>query len=186
MKKPFVLIIIGIVLFSIGYMLYTGKESKITNTNSDIVLTKDEAVNIMGQLINEVIKIYENPTEVFDISETEDTNILKINNYDDVISKVFSDKGIIQLEKTILNEKNFITKSDNDIFMLKLNLNKYINSKINVDQITITKNSISGEFTFYSYDLDSNNNVNYYVITKNISAIKVDSSWLIDNFEYNN
>ena len=86
----------------------------------------------------------------------------------------------------MFNESKFITKNDSDVFILNINLNRYGNSKINVDKINITKNTISGEFTFYSYDLDSNNNLNYYVITKSISAIKVDNIWLIDNFDYNN
>ena len=104
----------------------------------------------------------------------------------EIISSIFSNNGILQLENIVFNEKKFITKNDNGIFMLKEDLNKYSGSKINVDQITITKNTISGNFTFYSYDLDTNNDINYYVITKNISAVKVDNKWLIDNFEYNN
>lgn len=187
MKKTYVLITLGILLFSSGFFMYMKKSNKMSSINGDdVILSRDEAVNIMGQLINNVIKVYENPNEVFDTSETEDTTIIKINNYMEIISSIFSKDGILQLENIVFNEKKFITKNDNGTFVLKANLNKYSNSKINVDQITITKNTISGVFTFYSYDLDSNNDINYYVITKNISAVKVDNKWLIDNFEYNN
>lgn len=186
MKKSLVLIVLGVLLISIGFFMYANKSPKEINNNDDVILSRDEAINIMSQLINNVIKVYEKPSEVFDVSQVEDTNIIKINNYTETVSSIFSDKGILQLENVMFNESKFITKNDSDVFILNINLNRYGNSKINVDKINITKNTISGEFTFYSYDLDSNNNLNYYVITKSISAIKVDNIWLIDNFDYNN
>ena len=58
MKKSHVLIIFGILLISIGFLIYNNKPTKEINNGDDVILSRDEAVNIMGQLINNVIKVY--------------------------------------------------------------------------------------------------------------------------------
>lgn len=110
MKKSLVLIVLGVLLISIGFFMYANKPPKEINNNDDVMLSRDEAINIMSQLINNVIKVYEKPSEVFDVSQVEDTNIIKINNYTETVSSIFSDKGILQLENIMFNESKFITK----------------------------------------------------------------------------
>ena len=62
----------------------------------------------------------------------------------------------------------------------------YIKSSINYDQVAIYEKKINCVVTFSSYEIDSQDVLNYYVITKNITVVKNEDSWLIENFDYVN
>lgn len=198
-NKSLILIIIGILLFGMGMFLYTSKSSNNLITAETKVLSRDDAISVMTELINNTIKVYENPSSVFEIVKSdldsddnldkkEDTFYINIDNYQKVVSSLFSENGIKQFENMTFDKKKFVTKTDNSVLLLK-NIptnSQYIKSKIIIDKVSVTEKKISCEVTFSSYSIDSSDVINYYVITKTIVAIKSDNNWLIEDFEYNN
>lgn len=191
-KKALIIILIGILFLFSGIFLYVNRKSDVRPNNGPVILSRDEAVSVITQLINDVIKVYESPSSIFKTSDDaleNDKLVFKLENYSEVISLLFSDNGIKQLESTVFNKENFIIKKDGNVYCLKEIPvgNQYIKSKISIDQVTsIKEKEISCEVTFSSYNLDEAGVINYYVVTKNIVVVKRDNGWVIDNFDYSN
>lgn len=190
MKRALLLIVLGILLFSSGMVLYSLKSKDVVLNNEKESLSKEEAISIVSQLINDVIKVYENPGLIFHIVEdnSEYENRIKIDNYSQVISSLFSSNGIKQLEGMTFEKETFLVKDESFVYLLsKLPFHsQYTNSKIAVNQITVTDDKISCELTFSSDSLDANGVINYYVITKNLVVIKSSGQWLVEDFNYSN
>lgn len=189
-KKALICILAGILLIATGYILYSSKTGNINVTNSNSELTRDEAVSIMNNIIKDVIKVYENPSEIFDtvLEEVDGKSLYKINNYSDVVDKLFTEKGRKQLENTVFSTGEFFTKNEETIYFMKdIPIdNQYSTSKITIDNVSIKEDKLSCEVTLSNYVVDSEDVISYYVIVKSLTIIKVEDNWLIDEFKYNN
>lgn len=189
-KKALICILAGILLIATGYILYSSKTGNINVTNSNSELTRDEAVSIMNNVIKDVIKVYENPSEIFDtvLEEVDGKSLYKINNYSDVVDKLFTEKGRKQLENTVFSTGEFFTKNEEIIYFMKdIPIdNQYSTSKITIDNVSIKEDKLSCEVTLSNYVVDSEDVISYYVIVKSLTIIKVEDNWLIDEFKYNN
>lgn len=191
MKKYFP-IILGIIFLSVGLFLYVNKpEEKMIINEPEKILTKEEASSLIGEKIKSLINVYERPNEIFNIEENanEDGSVSKkVTNYQEVVTNLFSENGIKQLENTKFNGKNYVIKNNDIISLLdKIPVeNSYVNSKINLEMVDVKENVITSQVIFSSNSLDSNDVINYYVINKNIKLIKIEDKWYVDDFNYNN
>lgn len=188
MKKvlTIIFIVIGLLLLVFGIFLYM-KRDTVKNDNVPKILSREEAVSVITEKVKNVINVYENPKEIFDTEDT-DQGLIKLNNYESEISKIFSENGLKEFEKMKFNGQNFIEKKDSGIFVLGKLPEKsiYINSKINVDQVVVKETTITSEVTFSSYSLKENDIIDYYVTTKEILLVKNNDTWLVEKFDYSN
>lgn len=186
MKKSLIYIILGVVLLSLGSFLYIKGRS-----NDDVVkeheMTKDEANNVAKELINDVIKVYENPAALFKTSQVikDDVNLYQVDDYESVIKNIFTSNGISQLESMIFENKKYVSKVDNVTYFLTSipQSNSYIKSKISIDSIEFDNNKIIVQVTFSNSEVLADE-INYYVITKTIEIVKENDKWLINDFDY--
>ena len=187
MKKSILFFLIGVFLIASSLYLYFGKD-KIKYANVESNLSREEAVSVMTSLINDVINIYESPSNFFSTDNIDDSNLIKINNYDVKIKEVFTENGITQFENMHFNSKKYVTKNDDGIFFLNSipKSNTLFSSNKLFENVSITSNTVSSKVTFSSDELDSDGNVLYRVIVKDITISKVNDSWYIDSFNYSN
>ena len=116
--KKYLPIILGFLFLVAGLYLYSGHSSIPLPVADNLMLTKDEAVSVLGDTIIDVIKVYESPTSIFEIeTETREdgTIISNVKNYQDVISGIFSEKGISELESTKFSGKNYVIKENDGL-----------------------------------------------------------------------
>lgn len=186
MKKSLIYIILGVVLLSLGSFLY------IKGRNNNVVvkeheMTKDEASNVAKELINDVIKVYENPSALFKLSQVtkDEVNLYQVDDYDSVVKNIFTSNGISQFENMIFENKKYVSKIDNVTYFLTSipQSNSYIKSKISIDSINFDNDKITAQVTFSSSEVLADE-VNYYVITKTIEIVKENYKWLINDFDY--
>lgn len=208
MKKHSLLIIIGSVLLVVGISL-TFIKKKENNTNYvEQDITKEEAYALVLEKTKNVIELYEKVDSSFKVvnektpsedeeekekkeeqESKEDNPYVKVSNYNDVVSALYTEKGIKELETIKFNKQLFVDKKDEDIYLLKEipDENKYSNSTILIDDIKIKDNEeISAKVTFSSDGLDKEDNLTYYLYEKNIKLVKDNDRWLIDSFIYSN
>lgn len=189
-KKALICILAGLLLISTSYTLYSSKTGKINNNNGNTELTRDDAVSIMNGVIKDVIDVYENPNKVFDatLEEIDGNSLYKINNYSSVINTIFTKRGKNQLEATVFETGNFVTQEDDEIYFMKdlPTDNRYLTSKISIDNVSIKEDKLSCVVTLSNYIEDEEGIINYYVIMKNLTVVKEGNNWLVDNFQYNN
>lgn len=186
MKKSLIYIILGVVLLSLGSFLYIKGRS-----NDDVVkeheMTKDEANNVAKELINDVIKVYENPAALFKTSQVikDDVNLYQVDDYESVVKNIFTSNGISQLEGMTFENKKYVSKIDNVTYFLTSipQSNSYIKSKISIDSIEFDNNKIIVQVTFSNSEVLADE-INYYVITKTIEIVKENDKWLINDFDY--
>ena len=189
--KKYLPIILGFLFLVAGLYLYSGHSSVPLLVADNLMLTKDEAVSVLGDTIIDVIKVYESPTSIFEIeTETREdgTIISNVKNYQDVISGIFSEKGISELESTKFSGKNYVIKENDFVYFLnEIPLeNRYINSKIKIDMVNIKEKEITAQVILSSSSLDKEGIINYYVINKDIKLVSVEDKWLVEEFKYSN
>lgn len=186
MKKSLIYIILGVVLLSLGSFLYIKGRS-----NDDVVkeheMTKDEANNVAKELINDVIKVYENPAVIFKTLQVtkDDVNLYQVDDYESVVKNIFTSNGISQLEGMTFENKKYVSKIDNVTYFLTSipQSNSYIKSKISIDSIEFDNNKIIVQVTFSNSEVLADE-INYYVITKTMEIVKENDKWLINDFDY--
>lgn len=190
MKKGYLFWGFGVLLFFVGSFIIFNRNDIVVEPPKEVMLTKDEASNLLVQLTRDVIKVYENPNALFDctLEEIDGKKLYKVNNYLDVISSLFTKKGINELEKMKFNDGIFVQKNDNEVyFMSELpSDNRFIDSSISLDFIDIKMHEISCNVTFNNSLVDENGILRYYVISKQLKIVKVDGNWLVDSFLYSN
>lgn len=189
MKKSLILIPVGVLLIGCGIFLYFMGGGLSGGNGSDRVLSRDDAIGVVNGLLKNVIKVYENPSSIFaGVESGETTYNVDVENYEKVVKGIFSEKGIKQLENTSFSDKKFVEKNDGKVSLLKdiPSTSSYKNSSINFDQVAVYAKKINCVVTFSSYEIDSDDVLNYYVITKNVTVIKDEDNWLIDDFDYVN
>lgn len=193
MKKSYLLIIFGILLVFFGTYVFISSFDKGTPTFSVKLLNKEEATNIVSEKVNYLVKVYEDSSKVFNVEEIDDggMKLNKINNYEEIVNKLFTKNGLEQFENTVFKENNkannFVTKKDNNIFLLSSlpSDNSYLNSRIVLNKINIKEDKITADVSFYNSKLEGND-LTYYIIVKELVLVKDDDSWLVDNFLYVN
>lgn len=186
MKKSLIYIILGVVLLSLGSFLY------LNGRSDDVVIkehemTKEEANNVTKDLINDVIKVYENPLALFKASQVtkDDVNLYQIDDYESVIKNIFNNNGISQFENMTFENKKYVLKIDNFTYFLTSipQSNSYIKSKISIDSINFDNDKITAQIIFSNSEV-LKDEINYYVITKTIEIVKENDKWLVSDFDY--
>jgi len=190
MKKSYIFIIVGVLLLVGGISLYVGTMEKPPVVQDNLLLSMDEAKNLISEKVNHLIKVYENTSQVFDVTviDENDSKVNKINNYSEVIDTIFTENGKKEFENITFGKKKFVSKDDNGVYFLSsIPLdNSYLNSSIVLTEIDIKEDKISGIVTFTDSVVGDDDALNYYVIYKNITLVKVNDAWLIESFLYSN
>ena len=186
MKKSLIYIILGVVLLSLGSFLYIkGRSNNVVVKEHE--MTKDEANNVAKELINDVIKVYENPAVIFKTLQVtkDDVNLYQVDDYESVVKNIFTSNGISQLEGMTFENKKYVSKIDNVTYFLTSipHSNSYIKSKISIDSIEFDNNKIIVQVTFSNSEVLADE-INYYVITKTMEIVKENDKWLINDFDY--
>lgn len=186
MKKSLIYIILGVVLLSLGSFLYIkGRSNNVVVKEHE--MTKDEANNVAKELINDVIKVYENPAVIFKTLQVikDDVNLYQVDDYESVVKNIFTSNGISQLEGMTFENKKYVSKIDNVTYFLTSipQSNSYIKSKISIDSIEFDNNKIIVQVTFSNSEVLADE-INYYVITKTMEIVKENDKWLINDFDY--
>ena len=202
-----VLILAGGLFLLIGSIMYVtqgNNNSVVVVKNS--VLSQDEANALIIDTTKNIINIYENPTVAFKTEEVKRPKTVEddseeieeepneyedyylVLNYDEVVNAMFTENGIKELEQTTFEDKKFIVKENDKVYILKeIPLeNRYTDSNITINVTKIQNESIASELTLTSYKLDNDDMLTYYAIVKSLSLIKKDNTWLVDGFYYNN
>lgn len=190
MKKKNILVVVGLVLITLGVVLYSTQKRNgdIEYIDESLVLTKEEATKLVEDTINNVINVYENKDKVFEIDESyESEKEVKVTNYDEVVKTIFSENGIKELESISFEKNKYVTKNDNGIFLLKEipSDNQYTGSSITLENFNIGENEITCTATLSTYKL-VNDKLTYYVFEKNVKLVKNEENWLVDTFKYSN
>ena len=122
-----------------------------------------------------------------EVVEAEHPDYYEVTNYDEVVKKIFTEKGIKELEGTKFDDKDFVIKEDNKVFILKEipEENRYKGNNVSIGTTKILKESVTSEVTITTYKLNDDM-LTYYVIVKNLSLVKQNDTWLVDSFNYTN
>ena len=181
MKKSHIIIIIGILFLASGIYLYTSKKNPMTYIES--TLSREKAISLMESLLEDAILVYEKPEEYFKVTEEE--GLLKLHDYDEKIGKIFTESGKTYLENVMIGDKKLITKNESGTYILKpvKSENSIYGSTISFKNVNITNSKVDSEVTFSSDELDSDGNVLYKIVTKNVSLAKENDNFLIDVFK---
>ena len=190
MKKHTLLIIIGGLFLIIGIIYSFGKKKENITYQENTNLTQEEASSLVLEKTREIIDLYENPKETFmlDREINEESDYLNVLNYDTIVYNMYTEKGIKEIEKTMFDNKSFVKKEEDEVFILKAlpDNNKYSNCSISISDIFVNTNNIKAVVSFTRNEIDQNNALTYYVYEKNIELIKKDNKWLINTFIYSN
>lgn len=214
MKKnlKYIFIIIGLALIFIGLYIFVyykkGDEKIYIETDK---LDEEKLKIIVGEKIDELLKLYENPGEFFTIKEeVEDTidtttdatdesvntnlpnipDYYELSDYENDVKKIFTESGISQLEKVKIDGKLFITISDeegNKKYSISKNINypfKLSDYNKKIDDISVNGEKITATVSFENSELGEDDILDYYVYNKDLILIKNGDNWLIDYFEY--
>ncbi len=117
------------------------------------------------------------------------TNALAVNNYNEIVTKLFTEKGIKQLEDMKFNDVNYIVKDGEKVYFLNDVIGK--DNKFSADvyvygKPVITENKIRCRISFNRATIDTNDDTNYELFIKELVIVKKDDNWLIDSFDYSN
>lgn len=194
MKKYTLLIIIGGLFLIAGVVLSFNKKKNVIYIYDDASLSQDEAYSLIIEKTKQIIDIYENQNSTFEIVEepnednTEIKEYLKVNNYEEIIKKIFNDNGIEELETIKFNDKKFIEKKEDGIYILSTipKDNLYSNTSISVSNIVITLDNIKATVSFTRDEVDKDDILTYYIFEKGIELVKNDDKWLVKSFNYAN
>ena len=192
MKKDKLLIGVGIILITLGVVLFNlqnKKQDTIIYIEEDDTLTEDEVKRLIEEKVSNVINIYEDKNKTFKLDAASDKDgYVKVNNYSETINKTFTENGIRELENTKFNGKNFFVKEDDNIYLLDEIPadNKYINSNITLDKIDSSDKEITCLVTLSTYRLNDKEVLTFYIIEKKLKLIKSEENWLVDTFNYAN
>ncbi len=194
-KKNIALIFIAVgivlVLFG-GYKLLNSKKENnmpIENKDEDITPTESEAISIIDDKLQEIMSLFETPKDIFSVAEeTEIDSVLriKVNNYDEVINKLYTSNGIKQLENMKYDKDLYVLKNETGVYLLsKLPDNKYHSKEQKtIASIGIEKNSIICNITYSKSYVKETGDIQ---VSSNIIKLELKYSnkvWLIENFNY--
>ena len=190
MKKYTLLIIIGGLFLMIGIIYSFGKKKENIIYQEKTNLTQEEASSLILEKTRTIIDLYEKPKEAFMLDKEQDSEseYLNILNYDAIVYNMYTEKGIKELENIKFNNKPFIKKEEDEVFVLKTipDNNIYSNCSISISNISIINDEIKATVSLTRNEIDQNNVLTYHVFEKNIELIKKDNKWLINSFIYSN
>jgi len=119
----------------------------------------------------------------------ETTNALAVNNYEEIITKLFTEKGIKQLENMKFNDVKYIVKDGDKVYFMDDVVgkdNKFASDIYVYGKPLITENKIKCKISFNRVTIDTNDETNYELFIKELVIVKKDDNWLIDSFDYSN
>lgn len=190
MKKYTLLIIIGGLFLMIGIIFSFGKKKESAPYQENTNLTQEEAYSIILEKTRAIVDMYENPRDKFmlDREIDEESDYLNVLNYDAIVYNMYTEKGIKELEKIKFENKSFVKKENDEVYILKMipDDNKYSNCAISISNISVNVDEIKATVTFSRNEIDQNDVLTYHVYEKNIELIKKDNKWLINTFIYSN
>ncbi len=149
---------------------------------------EEPEVDENGEKLPEGVKIVEKDGIKYHEIIVKDYIVVK--DYDSKINALFTEKGINELEKTVFNKKSFVKKEEDKISIL-IEIptdNQYINSNISVDKVEVKEEEITATVTLTTYKLSDTDSdeLEFYVIVKNIKLVKKNDVWFVDSFPYLN
>lgn len=187
-KKPW-LLIIGIVILTIGVIIYNfQKRNNVEYFVDNGILSREEATKLVEETLNNIINIYENKEKVFNIDKSViKDKYIKVTNYNEIVKDIFTENGIVELENMTFEKNKFVLKEENNIYLFDSipRDNKLLDCSVTLDNFDIKKNEINCDVTLTTYGL-KNDIMTYYVIEKNIKLVKKDDNWLVETFKYSN
>jgi len=218
LKNPkFYMVVGGIVLVIVLIFIITRPQQAYVEQSAAEIdrLSDEQAKNVIESLMKNAIDVYENPGNIFKVSdasidieekkeekeenkeekkeekqeEKKENNAKLISNYDEVMKTIFTEKGIKEFEKMIFKDKKYVYKKNDIVYFINDVIDKdYVLSDVtfNYSKFSVKKESISCNVNFNKVDIDEVNTVNYYIITKAIKIVKSGDNWLIDSFVYTN
>lgn len=210
MKKHIVLIILGGALLMIGIILSFNKKNEIIYYYDEVELSQEEASSLILEKTRNIVDIYENKDNTFKLveekkeepQEPQDTpegeevpkddtpsEYVKASDYEEVVNKLFTEKGIKELEGIKFGDKSFVNKQeDGSIYLLRTipSDNSYLNCSISIKDILVNLDEIKATVTFSKNTIDKKDNLTYFVYEKSIDLIKKDDNWLVNSFVYTN
>ena len=206
MNKHTLLIIAGGIFLIGGLILSMGRKNEQVIYYVDSTLSLDEATSLIVEKTKNIMDIYENQNDIFIIDSSNDSSskkddedteeavqepvelYVKVTNYDEVVDDIFTKDGKTELESIEFNKNTFVSKEENDTYVLKEipEDNKYSNCSISVGDVTILSDKISAKVSFTRDELDESNTLVYYVYEKDIEIIKDNDKWLVNSFNYPN
>lgn len=190
MKKYALLIIVGGLFLMIGVILSFNKKKDVIYYVDEDNMTEEEVTSLIMEKTKTIVELYENSKNTFKLSEEQDeeSEYLVITNYDEVVDKLYTEKGKTELENIKFNNKNFITKNEDKVYVLKTlpESNLYSDCSISISNVNYNKDEIKAVVSFTKNNVDNNDVLTYYVYEKNIELILKDNKWLINTFIYSN
>ena len=188
-------VIIGFVLIVLGIIVNTFFNRRV-NMTGDISVSKEAATGFLSTLVEEVVYVYEKPSEIFKTEKQkikigeDEVEVTVLTDYNDRVKEIFSENGIKQLESMKFGGKNYINKEDGKVYVTDVIgvKNKVLNSSLQIKNVVVNNSStiIKGVANFYKDGTDENNVINYYYLSKNVRLVRVDNTFYVDSFIYSN
>ena len=188
-------VIIGFVFIVAGIIVNTFFNHGVS-IEGDGSISKEEAAGFLSTLVEEVVYVYEKPSEIFKTEKQtvkigeNDVEVTVLTDYDERVKKIFSENGIKQLENMKFGGKTYINKIDGKVYVADVIgvKNKVLNSSLQIKNVTVNNSStqIKGVANFYKAGTDENDVINYYYLSKNVRLVRVDNTFYVDSFIYSN
>ncbi len=218
MKRSTLFVAVGVFLLFIGGIAYLLKPN-ISYVNDNTIksdkLSVEEAKSLMGSMIKNLINVYEKPKEIFkgdnveigkstpkegeeetpkevetpNEEETVKQTGFKVENYDEVMSSIFTKNGIKQFENMKFSGKNYVLKENGNVYLLDnvvVGDNRFTGNAFAFGSPIIKVNSIRCNISFNQAEPDDKGEVHYAVFTKELKLVKQDDKWYIESFGYSN
>ena len=182
-----VMILAAITLMAGVYMYISPEEGEVVYyVPPEKAPIEAEASAIIKERVENILGMYFDPTQVFNVTNTNEETIT-VNNYDKVVKSLFSANGINELEKVIFDDKSFVTKDGNKVEILKAipEDRTYNESKITMKNYRLLPTQISATVTLTNSYMEENGIPNAIHTLIFVKLIKEDGIWLIDTFNYN-
>ena len=119
----------------------------------------------------------------------EENNAILVDNYEEVIKTIFTEKAIKQLENMEFEGNKYVVKDSGKVYFLNNIIKKtnfFLNDSYSFGTPIIKEDSIKCNISFNRVVIDKDNVVNYELFIKELVLVKKDDKWLIDSFKYTN
>lgn len=183
MNKKVLILLMGIFFLLFGVFILIFSDNKQSPKIQESFSEKNARSIILDKL-QTILNIYENPSKVFSVKESDNKLYFEISNYE-LIDKEVSLNYKKLLENVSINNNKLFIINDNKVLILKpIEDIKYVIDNVNVDILSFNDKEIIANLSFSNYKLNEKDELEYKVVKKNIKLLKVSNLWLIDEFNY--
>ena len=185
---------VGIVLLALGalciiYAVYLFTDPTPNVYIPDVVekiLTEEEVRGIAEELLLRSLEIYENPKSNFRGEEEKDEYIL-VHDYDEVVDKIFTEKGKTEFETVKINDKAFVDKRADGIYILATlpEEQHYSKWQLATSKYRLSKKANRLVVNFGKTELDDETNPIIFSMSVDMRIALVNDVWLIESFNFN-